>query len=134
MEKLFNIASIMIAFFGGFWAKFLGGGDTLLKVLLVLMFIDYATGVTKAVIAKTVSSKVGFLGLFKKVLILVVVGVAVTIGRVIGDNIPIREVVIMFYIANEGISFLENASEFIPLPTKLKEIFVQIRDKGNTEQ
>jgi len=133
MEKLFNMVSIVIAVIGGLVAKFLGGGDTLLKVLLVLMIIDYVTGITKAVVTKTVSSKVGFIGFFKKVLMLFVVGVAVTIGRIIGDSIPIREVVIMFYIANEGISFLENASEFIPLPTKLKEIFVQIRDKGNTD-
>jgi toxin secretion/phage lysis holin len=134
MEKLFNTVSVTIALIGGMVVKFLGGGDTLLKVLLTLIIIDYLTGVAKAIITKTVSSKIGFIGLFKKVLILVVIGVAVTISKVIGDTVPIREIVIMFYIANEGISFLENASEFIPLPKRLKEVFIQIRDKGNYDE
>jgi len=134
MEKLFNTVSVTIALIGGMVVKFLGGGDTLLKVLLTLIVIDYLTGVAKAIITKTVSSKIGFIGLFKKVLILVVIGVAVTISKVIGDTVPIREMVIMFYIANEGISFLENASEFIPLPKRLKEVFMQIRDKENSSE
>jgi len=133
MEKLFNTVSIMLALIGGIGAKFLGGGDMLLKVLLTLIVIDYLTGMAKAIITKTVSSKVGFIGLFKKVLIIVVIGVAVTISKVIGDTVPIREIVIMFYIANEGISFLENASEFIPLPKRLKEVFIQIRGKNTRE-
>ncbi|EPI17105.1 hypothetical protein D354_01632, partial [Enterococcus faecalis] len=41
----------------------------------------------------------------------------------------IREMVIIFYIANEGISFCENVLEFIPLPEKLKDYFIQLRNK-----
>ncbi|MDT4377322.1 phage holin family protein [Blautia coccoides] len=36
----------------------------------------------------------------------------------------------MFYIANEALSLLENAAEFIPVPDKLKEVLLQLRDKG----
>ena len=53
----------------------------------------------------------------------------VEMQKIIGDGVPLREIVIMFYIANEGISFIENVSEFLPLPQKMKDIFIQIREK-----
>ena len=58
------------------------------------------------------------------------ISVAVEIQHVIGDGVPLRDIVIMFYIANEGISFIENVSEFLPIPEKIKDIFIQLRDKG----
>ena len=63
-------------------------------------------------------------------MIFVVIAVAVEIEKLTNNNIPLREVVIMFYIANEGISLLENISEFVPLPDKLKDYFIQIRDSN----
>ena len=74
--------------------------------------------------------QVGFIGLLKKIMIFVVIAVAVEIEKLTNNNIPLREVVIMFYIANEGISLLENISEFVPLPDKLKDYFIQIRDSN----
>ncbi|HFS5007304.1 TPA: phage holin family protein, partial [Enterococcus faecium] len=74
-----------------------------------------------------------------KVLIFVVIAVAVEVQKIVGNSIPLREIVIMFYVANEGISFLENISVFLPLPDKLKEVFQQIRndtenkDRGGTK-
>ena len=53
---------------------------------------------------------------------------AVVKKQLVNDAIPLREIVIMFYIANEGISLLENAGEFIPLPQKLKDVLIQLRD------
>jgi len=50
---------------------------------------------------------------------------------VIGDSIPLREIVIIFFICNEGISLLENASEFVPIPAKLKDTLIQLRDKSD---
>ncbi len=47
------------------------------------------------------------------------------------DTVPLREVIIMFYVANEALSILENAAEFVPVPDKLKEILLQLRDKGS---
>ncbi|HFP8729806.1 TPA: holin family protein, partial [Enterococcus faecium] len=85
------------------------------------------------------SSEIGFEGLLKKVLIFVVIAVAVEVQKIVGNSIPLREIVIMFYVANEGISFLENISVFLPLPDKLKEVFQQIRndtenkDRGGTK-
>ncbi|MBP2855790.1 phage holin family protein, partial [Acinetobacter baumannii] len=99
----------------------------------------FLTGLAKAWKLKEISSERGFEGLLKKVLIFVVIAVAVDVQKIVGNSIPLREIVIMFYVANEGISFLENISVFLPLPDKLKVVFQQIRndtenkDRGGTK-
>ena len=70
---------------------------------------------------------IGFNGICKKVMVLLVLAVSVVVESIIEVETPIREVTIMFFIANESISILENASEFIPIPEKLKAILLQIR-------
>lgn len=127
MEKLFNFWSVVTALIGGVIVQLVGGFDMVLKVLLIFMICDYITGIIKAVCNKTLSSEIGFKGLLKKIVILIVVVVASTLQHMTGGSIAIREIVIMFYIANEGISLLENASEFIPLPEKLKDVLLQLR-------
>ena len=102
----------------------------LTHAIVFFVLVDYLTGLAKAFVKKEVSSEVGFNGIFKKILIFIVIGVAVEIQHVIGDGVPLRDIVIMFYIANEGISFIENVSEFLPIPEKIKDIFIQLRDKG----
>ena len=129
MEKYFNSASMIFGLVGGVITGVLGGWDVLTHAIVVLVIVDYLTGVGKAFTNKEVSSAVGFRGLFKKILIFVVIAVSVEMQKIIGDGIPLREIVIMFYIANEGISLIENVSEFIPLPQKMKGIFIQIREK-----
>ena len=130
MDKLFNFSAITGGIVGGFLCKMFGGYDILLKALIAFIILDYITGVLKAIYTKTLSSETGFKGLIRKFLILIVVVVAVTIEGVLGDAIPIREITITFFLCNEGISLLENASEFIPIPEKLKSIFIQLRDKN----
>lgn len=132
MEKYWNEASIVVGVVGGVVAKLLGGMDGILHALLFVVVVDYVTGLIKAYFQKDLNSEVGFKGLIKKVLIFVVIAVSVETEKIIGDAIPLREIVIMFYLSNEGISFLENVSVFIKLPPKLKEAFQQIR--GNEEQ
>ena len=65
-----------IAAVGGWLGYFVGGVDGLMTALLVLMVMDYVTGIMCAVIDRELSSSVGFRGIFKKVLILMLVGVA----------------------------------------------------------
>ena len=130
MSKLFNTFSVVGAVIGGFFCQWLGGWDAILKALVALVILDYVTGVLKAVATKTLSSEIGFKGLIKKTLIFVVVATGVIVQSVIGDSVPIREIVIIFFICNEGISLLENASEFVPIPAKLKETLIQLRDKS----
>lgn len=133
IEKYFNTATMIFGLVGGVITGILGGWDALTHAIVYLVIVDYLTGVGKSIVNKELSSAVGFIGLFKKVLIFVVIAVSVEIQKIIGDGLPLREIVIMFYIANEGISLIENVSEFIPLPKKLKDIFVQIRDKEKSE-
>lgn len=125
---------MIFALVGGAAVSFLGGMDVILHALIFLVVTDYITGLIKAIFLKELSSKVGFIGLIRKVLIFVVIAVAVEVEHVIGDSIPLREIVIMFYLANEGISFLENVSVFINFPDEIKDAFLQIRSSNKQSE
>lgn len=129
MMKLFNTASVVFGLVGGFICQALGGWDVILKALVALVILDYVTGVLKALSTKTLSSAVGFKGLIKKTVIFIVVATAVIIQSVIGEAVPLREITIIFFLCNEGISLLENAAEFVPIPEKLKDALIQLRER-----
>lgn len=129
MEKLFNLLSILVGIIGGFFVSLFGGYDVLLTTILLLAIIDYFSGVLKAVYNKQLSSSVGYKGIVKKIMMFVVIALACVMQKLIGDSIPLREVTISFFIANEGISLLENAATIIPIPDRLKEVLLQLRDK-----
>lgn len=131
MDKLFNWISIVFGFIGGFLTYWLGGWDILIKTIVFLAVVDYITGIIKAVYLKELSSEIGFKGLLKKIVMFIVIAVAFVIQQLIGGTVPLREVVIMFYIANESLSLLENAAIFVPIPEKLKSVLLQIRDKNS---
>lgn len=130
MDKLFNDISVIFGLVGGALAYFLGGWDTLLWTLITFIALDYITGVIKGIYTKTLSSGTSFRGLLKKIVIIILVVVANSLQRLLGDSVPVREVVIVFYIANEGISLLENAAVILPdMPEKLKEVLLNLRDR-----
>ena len=130
--KEFNFVSVVFGVVGGFMANMLGGYDKLLETLLVLAIADYVSGVIKAIIEKKVSSEIGFNGIMKKILMFGVVVATVALERLLGTEssqlVPLREMAIMFYISNEGLSFFENASAFIPMPERIKNIFLNLRE------
>lgn len=129
MNKIFNAASVFFGVVCGIAAKILGAWDTALWALVAVMALDYITGVIKAAYNKNVSSEIGYKGILKKIVILVVVALANVVQTFTGTNSAIREIVIMFYIANEGISVLENAAAVYPnMPQKIKDVLLQIRD------
>lgn len=131
MDKLFNSISIFLGVIGGVIVSFLGGWDELIITLVTLIILDYITGVLKAIYSKKLSSEIGIKGIIRKVLILIVVGVTVLIQNNLGFP-AIREMVIMFFIANEGISLLENIAQMdIGIPKKLKDTLLQLREKGD---
>lgn len=134
IEKLFNSVSVIGALVGGFFCYFLGGWDTFLKALVTLVVLDYITGLLKAIATKTLSSQIGYKGLIKKIIVFIVVATAVTIQPIIGDGIPLREITIIFFVCNEGISLLENASEFVNIPDELKDRLLQVRDKNEEKK
>ncbi|MRM91395.1 holin, partial [Faecalicatena contorta] len=99
MEKLFNWISIAFGMAGGFLTYWLGGWDVLLKTIVFLAIADYITGWIKGIYTKQLSSEIGFKGLLKKIVMFIVIAVSFVIQGLIGGTIPLREVVIMFYIA-----------------------------------
>ena len=103
----------------------------LLKSIVILMVLDYVTGLLKAIYNKKLSSEIGFKGLIRKITIFIVIATAYVIQGIMGDEIPLREIVILFFIANEGISLIENSSEFVPIPKKLKDVLIQLRKEGD---
>lgn len=136
MDKIFNSNSIAIGIIGGIFTFLFGKLDIIFYTLIAFLVLDYITGMIKAFYTKTVSSEIGKKGLLKKVMTLIVVAVSVLIHRLIAElmpelNTPLREIVIVFYICNEGISILENTAEFLPIPTKLKDTLAQLRERND---
>jgi toxin secretion/phage lysis holin len=114
---------------------FLGGFDIALKCLLIFILFDYLTGLCKAIHNKKVNSSIGAKGIIKKVGYLIVVAMSVLLDQVVGNTGAIRSLVIYFFVANEGISILENwGSMGLPLPKKIFDVLEQIRiEKGGGE-
>ena len=133
LSDLGQTLCLVFAAIGTTIVAFLGGWDMLLYALLVCIIIDYISGIYCAIIEKKLSSAVGFQGIAKKVFILVLVGMAHMLGQALGLEF-IRNMVICFYLANEGISILENAGKTgIPVPQKLKDILIQLKKDNDIE-
>ena len=126
---------VAITAVGGWIGWFLGGVDGMLIALIVLMALDYLSGVMCAIVDKKLSSAIGFKGICKKVLILMLVGVANIIDtHVVGRGAVLRGAVICFYLSNEGLSLLENAAYLgLPIPDKLREILAQLHERSKKE-
>lgn len=135
MKEFWNAIQFMFAAIGGWLGYFLGGCDGLLYALIAFVAIDYLTGVMCAINDKTLSSEVGFKGICRKVLIFLMVGIANILDvHVIGTGSVLRTAAIFFYISNEGISLLENASHLgLPVPKKVKDVLEQLHDRAEDE-
>lgn len=132
MKEFWNVIQMVFTAVGGWLGYFLGGYDGLLYALIVFMVMDYITGVMCAVSDKKLSSAVGFKGICRKVLILMLVGIANLLDvQVIGTGAVLRTAVIFFYLSNEGVSLLENAAYLgLPIPEKLKDILAQLHERA----
>ncbi|MDD5589432.1 MAG: phage holin family protein [Candidatus Nanoarchaeia archaeon] len=127
-----NKIKIVFALLGSFICWFLGGVDGFLYTLIAFIIVDYISGVMVAITFSKANSKIGFKGIFKKVFMLLLVGIASLVDEYfINTGGAVRGLVICFYIGNEGISIIENANKLdLPIPDKLKEIFKNI-NKNN---
>ena len=137
IDLIWNKIQIAFTVFGGWLGWYLGGTDGLLIALLILIVIDYITGVMCAIIDKTLSSAVGFKGLSRKVMIFALVGIGhIVDAQIIGNGSALRSAIICFYASNQGLSILENAAHLgLPVPEKLKDALVQLHgrdDKAGT--
>ena len=128
---------------GGAVAGLLGEWDVALTVLAVMMAVDYISGVIVAACGRSpktetggLNSKIGFIGLAKKGFILLMVLVAAMLDRVIGtDGTMFRTMAVGYYIANEGLSILENAALLgVPFPEKMRKALEILRDKGDKDE
>ena len=112
---------------------FLGGADGLIKALIVFAIVDYITGVAAAAIEHKLNSEIGFKGITKKLFLFCIVGVAHVLDvYVLGTGAVCRSAVVLFYIANEGLSIIENVARCgLPIPEKLKIILEQLKEDNN---
>ena len=110
------------------WIGWLVGGyDTMMVTLLLFMCADYISGILCGISNKELSSEVGFKGIAKKIMILLLVGATNLLGQATGIE-GLRYIVISFYLANEGISIIENASILgLPVPQKIKDVLEQLK-------
>ena len=119
------------AVLGGVAAYLWGPWDAPIIALLVVVTLDYLTGVANAVMQRSLSSEIGFHGLLRKVMIFLLVGLASVLdGLISGTNGALRTAVCLFYVANEGLSILENAAAMgLPLPEAIRETLSQLGTK-----
>lgn len=138
MEQIWKGCIKTLAACGGAIAGAMGGWDATLKVLVVMMAADYISGMVVAIMGKSektdfggLSSKVGFIGLLKKCLMLLAVLVATMLDTAMGMAIC-RDAACWFYIANEGLSLLENMNlAGVPFPEKIKELLGHKLEESN---
>ena len=118
--------------FAGFGFLF-GGMDGLLTALMAFMIMDYLTGIIIAIKEKSLSSEIGFYGLIKKGMMLMIVAIGHILDtQVIGGSSMLRSGAAGFFIANEGLSILENTSKLgIPLPKKMKAVLQQLKEDND---
>jgi len=134
LKDIVNTLQLIFAALGGYIGWFLGGFDGFLYALVAFVVIDYITGVMVAVLEKKLSSDIGFKGIFRKVLIFMLVGIGHIIDcYIIEKGGAIRTAVIFFYLSNEGLSILENAALVgLPIPEKLKGILLELKEDGKS--
>lgn len=131
MERVIDYVKIVFATIGTVVSYLIGNWDTGLIVLVSFMALDYFTGVLSAYILKEISSNVGLKGIARKALIFIVLIISVLLDRLLNADVYIfRTLVCYFYIANEGISILENCIKIgIPIPSSLQEVLIQLREE-----
>jgi len=124
-----------IAFLGTAVTWLFGTWDVALGVLVLFMVLDQITGVMRAKVNKQLNSSIGAKGIFKKMSILIVLIVAVALDRLLNKDIWVfRTLICYFYIANEGLSLLENcASMGLPISDKLRDALTQLKQGGKKE-
>lgn len=118
-----GLGTVLIWMFGGF--------DIAMQCLLIAIVIDYISGLIKAYNTRTLDSKIGFKGILKKVGILCIVCLAVVVDRITGESGAIRTLVIYYFVANEGLSILENLSiAGLPIPQSIKKALQALKKES----
>lgn len=131
MDKFKDLVKIFFTIFGSLIGFFLGDLDIFIYSLTAFVICDYISGIIRAGFERKLSSKIGFKGILKKIMIFIMVGIAnICDKNLIKNQAMIRSSIIFFYIANEGLSILENALAMdLPIPKKLKILLEQFKEE-----
>lgn len=130
MEQSLAWLRYLVAALGGVVTALFGGWDVYLKVLIAFMAFDYVTGVIAAYQEKKLDSNVGWKGITRKVLVLVIVALAHLLDTALGQQL-FRGLVIWFYIGNEGLSVIENLGRAgVPIPAPLRAALESLKQKA----
>lgn len=134
MKEFWTSIQLIFTATGGWLGYYLGGFDGLLYALVAFVVCDYITGVMGAVSDKKLSSAIGFKGIARKILIFILVGIGHLLDtHIIGNGSVLRTAVIFFYLSNEGLSLIENATHLgLPVPEKLKAVLAQLHQREET--
>ena len=136
MDKVVRFFRTIVIAMGAALGVFLGRPDGLLITLICFAIVDYVTGVVSAAINHKLNSATGFKGIAKKLFMFALVGVAnlIDINALAGTAV-LRSAVICFYLANEGLSIIENAGEIgLPIPKKLKKLIEQLKESEDNDE
>ena len=108
-----------------------GEWSVLLQILLAFVIIDYISGLLASGVEGKLSSKVGFRGIAKKLMIFVLAAVGHLVDKAIGDGSMIQNAIIFFYLGNELLSILENAGRTgLPVPEQIKNAVDVLKGKS----
>jgi len=120
-----------IAGLGTFLSFIFGDWDVALQCLVIAVALDYISGIIKAFVNKDLSSKIGVKGLLKKVGVFIIVALAVLIDKVTGESGMVRTLVIYYFVANEGLSIIENLGEAgLPIPDVIKKALKSLKNES----
>ena len=133
MNWEFTGLKVLISTIVGFITGFLGGTDSILELLIFMIMVDFITGFIKGLKNKELSSEKIFFGGFKKITILIIVAVAYQLELGLGTNFNLREITITYYIIQELVSIIQNASEFTSVPDELVNFFDHFKNNKDEE-
>ncbi|AZR02340.1 MULTISPECIES: holin family protein [Actinomycetaceae] len=131
VKALWVVTQTSIATLAAGIAAFLGGLDGLIYALIAFVVADYITGVLAAISERRVSSAIGFKGISRKVVLFALIGLAHLLDvHVIGTPGVLRTATIVFYLSNEGISLVENATRLgLPVPQQIRDALELIANR-----
>ncbi|MCL9970342.1 holin family protein [Anoxybacillus kestanbolensis] len=131
MERFDIIYKTGAAVIGAVVGYLFGESTGLLLVLFWMVIIDYGTGMVAGYTEGTLSSKVGFKGIVRKVMIFVMVALAHLVDSALGTKNMFRDATIVFYMANELLSIFENAGRMgVPVPERLTQAVEVLKGKS----
>lgn len=129
-----TISTTITAIGTGLMTTLLGGWDMALEILLIVIVLDYLTGIMSAFKTKTLSSSEGYMGIVKKASIFAIIILAAQLDKMTGNSTQLfRNCTAFFFISNDALSILENVGELgVVLPAFLQNALIKLRDNNNT--